>query len=230
MEWSGSGQEPTLLPRWEEVARRESSDRLADAVLYARKPEWDSISFVMKFRLGLAGESNVCSHCYSVPYMKIPANNQVILLKLYVPFHAKKEKMECFMCLLEFECSEKLKVHNKAIPGPDDVIYTLVVTSSFFTRKYNWKWSKPTTTFDCLQLNKRIHTYWPEYQMNLNTRGVWSSEDMTLCCQCHLTIISSECWFNCHPCRVWILFLLSYNTVPLWHGQFSKIFLQKASP
>ena len=27
-----------------------------------------------------ASEPNVCSHCYSVPYMKIPANNQVILI------------------------------------------------------------------------------------------------------------------------------------------------------
>ena len=31
------------------------------------------------FRLGSAGEPTICSHCYSVPYMKIPANNQVIL-------------------------------------------------------------------------------------------------------------------------------------------------------
>ena len=42
----------------------------------------DSISFVLKFRLGSAGEPNICSHCYSVPYMKIPANNQVILSSL----------------------------------------------------------------------------------------------------------------------------------------------------
>ena len=33
----------------------------------------------MKFRLGSAGEPTICSHCYSVPYMKIPANNQVLL-------------------------------------------------------------------------------------------------------------------------------------------------------
>ena len=33
----------------------------------------------VKFRLGSAGEPTLCSHCYSVPYMKIPANNQVIL-------------------------------------------------------------------------------------------------------------------------------------------------------
>ena len=33
----------------------------------------------MQFRLGSAGEPNVWSHCYSVPYMKIPINNQVIL-------------------------------------------------------------------------------------------------------------------------------------------------------
>ena len=33
----------------------------------------------VKFRLGSAGEPTICSHCYSVPYMKIPANNQVLL-------------------------------------------------------------------------------------------------------------------------------------------------------
>ena len=30
MEWSSSGQEPTHLPRWEKVARRESSERQAE--------------------------------------------------------------------------------------------------------------------------------------------------------------------------------------------------------
>ena len=34
---------------------------------------------VLKFRLGSASEPNVCSHCYSVRYMKITANNQVIM-------------------------------------------------------------------------------------------------------------------------------------------------------
>ena len=33
----------------------------------------------VKFRLESAGEPTICSHCYSVPYMKIPANNQVLL-------------------------------------------------------------------------------------------------------------------------------------------------------
>ena len=31
-----------------------------------------------EIRLGSAGKPTICSHCYSVPYMKIPANNQVI--------------------------------------------------------------------------------------------------------------------------------------------------------
>ena len=33
----------------------------------------------VKFRLGSTGEPTICSHCYSVPYMKIPANNQVFI-------------------------------------------------------------------------------------------------------------------------------------------------------
>ena len=33
-------------------------------------------------RLGSAGEPTICSHCYSVPYMKIPANNQVLIIKI----------------------------------------------------------------------------------------------------------------------------------------------------
>ena len=37
------------------------------------------ISLFWNFRLGLAGELNIGSHCYSMPYMKIPAINQVVL-------------------------------------------------------------------------------------------------------------------------------------------------------
>ena len=43
---------------------------------------YEGIQFLcVKFRLGLAGEPTICSHCYSVPYMKIPANNQVFFKK-----------------------------------------------------------------------------------------------------------------------------------------------------
>ena len=31
-------------------------------------------------RLGSAGEPTICNHCYSTPYMKIPAKNQVIII------------------------------------------------------------------------------------------------------------------------------------------------------
>ena len=36
------------------------------------------------FDLGLADEPNICSHCYSMPYMKIPANNQVIIMGMQI--------------------------------------------------------------------------------------------------------------------------------------------------
>ena len=39
------------------------------------------IFIVWKICLGSASEPNICSHCYSVPYMKIPAKNQVILFR-----------------------------------------------------------------------------------------------------------------------------------------------------
>ena len=90
MERSSSGQEPTRLPYWEEVARREFSERQADAMLCAGMGAHGSRNrtqfFVLKFRLGSANEPNVSSHCYSVPYMKIPANNQVILGVWLTPF------------------------------------------------------------------------------------------------------------------------------------------------
>ena len=86
MERSSSGQEPTRLPRWEEVAWRESSEQQADIVLCAGAAahgDWNVTQFhCLKFRLGSASEPNVWSHCYSVPYMKIPANNQVIFFGL----------------------------------------------------------------------------------------------------------------------------------------------------
>ena len=43
----------------------------------------------VKFRLGSAGEPTICSHCYSVPYMKIPANNQVFLYLPRLPFRTR---------------------------------------------------------------------------------------------------------------------------------------------
>ena len=100
MERSSSGQEPTHLPRWEEVAWRKPSERQVDAVLCtgadaqrSGKGTWFNC---LKFRLGSAGEPTVCSHCYPVPYMKIPANNQVILpcvcLYIYILFVAGETK------------------------------------------------------------------------------------------------------------------------------------------
>ena len=90
MERSCSGQEPTRLPHWEQVARREFSERQADAMLCTGMGAHGSRNrtqfFVLKFRLGSANELNVSSHCYSVPYMKIPANNQVIFGVWLTPF------------------------------------------------------------------------------------------------------------------------------------------------
>ena len=40
-----------------------------------------------------------------------------ILPQFYVPFYVKKEKMDNFMCILEFECTKRLKVHSQAIPA-----------------------------------------------------------------------------------------------------------------
>ena len=62
---------------------RHSSDRDSTR----RTSEWlctedgssRKISLFWNFRLGLAGELNIGSHCYSMPYMKIPAINQVVL-------------------------------------------------------------------------------------------------------------------------------------------------------
>ena len=89
-ERSSSGQEPTHLPRWEEVARRKSSERQVDMVLWAgvaargaergcSRSGKRTQFHCLKFRLGSAGEL-ICSHCYSILHMKIPANNQVILI------------------------------------------------------------------------------------------------------------------------------------------------------
>ena len=37
--------------------------------------------------------------------------------QLYVPFYVNREQIYNFMCLLEFKCAERLKVHSQAIPG-----------------------------------------------------------------------------------------------------------------
>ena len=60
----------------------------------------------VKFRLGSAGEPTICSHCYSVPYMKIPANNQVFIMapdcseKLFPGFPASLYVLACMTVTL----------------------------------------------------------------------------------------------------------------------------------
>ena len=34
-----------------------------------------------------------------------------------MPFYVKKKNIDNFMCLLEFECTKRLKAHSRAIPG-----------------------------------------------------------------------------------------------------------------
>ena len=56
-----------------------------------------------------------------------PDHNRDSLTDVYVPFPlycpilrahlCKKEKMDNFMCLLEFEFTKRLKVHSQAIPA-----------------------------------------------------------------------------------------------------------------
>ena len=75
MERSSSGQEPTRLPRWEEVARRESSEDRRNPAQVRLRTE-NSISLFWNFAW-----DRLVSHCYSVPYMKIPAKNQVIIIR-----------------------------------------------------------------------------------------------------------------------------------------------------
>ena len=46
MEWSSSGQEPIRLPRWEEVARQESSEGQAEPCAgAAAHREWNATQF-----------------------------------------------------------------------------------------------------------------------------------------------------------------------------------------
>ena len=40
-----------------------------------------------------------------------------ISFQLYVPLYVQIERMENFMCLLEFECAKRLKAHSQAIPA-----------------------------------------------------------------------------------------------------------------
>ena len=63
------------------------NDRRNPAQLRLRAENGMSLNFiVLKFRLGSPSEPNVCSHCYSVPYMKISAKNQVMLSGKWRPF------------------------------------------------------------------------------------------------------------------------------------------------
>ena len=60
----------------------------------------------VKFRLGSAGGPTICSHmhCYCVPYMKIPANNQVLLkwLTMTVLIGLQwNRKIDTLLCILD---------------------------------------------------------------------------------------------------------------------------------
>ena len=91
MERSSSAQEPTCLPaESRSLGKNLVNDRRiacsAQVRKYTENRMW--LNFIgLKFGLGSASKPIVCSHCYSVPYMKIPANNQVILLNHYPLVH-----------------------------------------------------------------------------------------------------------------------------------------------
>ena len=57
----------------------------------------------VKFRLGSAGEPTICSHCYSVPYMKIPANNQVIFVPNWPEMCRRIESPSIIAHLVNFD-------------------------------------------------------------------------------------------------------------------------------
>ena len=85
MERSSSGQEPTHQPHWEEVARRKPSERQVDMVFCAgaaaRGAERGLNFIVWNFTWDrLASRLYAATATPSVPYMKIPANNQVIFM------------------------------------------------------------------------------------------------------------------------------------------------------
>ena len=98
MEGSSCGQKPTRLPRWEEVARRESSERQADTMLCAGAAahgSWNVTQFhcfEISPGIGLWAECMQPLLLRSITYMKMPANNQVILkmstiFPIYYPFY-----------------------------------------------------------------------------------------------------------------------------------------------
>ena len=74
-------------------------DRWVDAMLCAGAVvhgSWkkSQFPFVVQFRLGSAGVPNICSPCYTMPYMKIPANNQVIFV-IYIMIVMHNEICRC---------------------------------------------------------------------------------------------------------------------------------------
>ena len=56
--------------------------RVAQVQLHTEDGSSCKIHLFWNFRLGSAAEANICSHCYSVSYMKIPAIDEVIFLPL----------------------------------------------------------------------------------------------------------------------------------------------------
>ena len=61
-----------------------------------------------------AGELNICSHCYSVPYMKIPAINQVILLSTGRDICCSSD------CIKSLGEEEKLAAKSQILAWPAD--------------------------------------------------------------------------------------------------------------
>ena len=64
------------------------------------------------------GEGCICCLFASFP----------VLLQFYVPFYVKREKLDNFMCLLEFEFTKRLNEDSQAIPATRQFVQKVAVT------------------------------------------------------------------------------------------------------
>ena len=99
-----------------------------------------------------------------------------------MPFYVKLEKIDNFMCLLEFECAKRLRAHSQAIPA----VWNLVV----FMSSWLWYYLDMNLPVDADQYDCQLatHCLWHGRNcLNFNVIGEWV---LIHTMQCHYGMVN----------------------------------------
>ena len=154
-----------------------------------------------------------------------------IVPQFYVPFYVKKKKMDNFMCLLEFECAERLRAHSQAIPALrcsrsiacqrcSDYIFIFDWTPGFNgLGKDNCKAKRETLSFEI----------WYVLYQRFDGKHVLSDIDITQCYVYHCTLVFFFLFFS-NPWYFFFFFFSNPWNIMVFSSDMSERWILRLLP